>query len=228
MRIDDYVADLDRALAGPPGAKRDLVVEARDSLSDTADAFEADGLERAEAERLAVAEFGPVAEIAPGYQSELTAVAGRRLGLLLFISVPLTALMWSLVWRIYPADPSAWAGVPAWYRVISRLLDVTQLVTGVYGGLTLLALGRGARWIRRPRLVTRSLGIVVWGMLPIVGGMSLLLSYGAAGPGRMTDFLPAILANLATAAFWGLQIYGATRCIRVTRVSRVTAVSRVR
>ncbi|MFI6925610.1 permease prefix domain 1-containing protein [Nonomuraea spiralis] len=217
MRIDDYVADLDRALAGPSGPKRDLVVEARDSLSDTADALEADGLERAEAERLAVAEFGPVAEIAPSYQTELTAVAGRRLGLLLFISVPLTALMWSVVWRVYPTDPSVWAGRPAWYHVVSRLLDICQLATGLYGGVALLALGRGARWIRRPRLVTRSLGVVVWGMLPIAGAMSLALSYGPSGPGTMTSYLPAFLANLVTTAFWGLQIYGATRCLRVTR-----------
>ncbi|GGS92948.1 permease prefix domain 1-containing protein [Nonomuraea spiralis] len=217
MRIDDYVADLDRALSGPSGPKRDLVVEARDSLSDTADALEADGLERAEAERLAVAEFGPVAEIAPSYQTELTAVAGRRLGLLLFISVPLTALMWSVVWRVYPTDPSVWVGRPAWYHVVSRLLDICQLATGLYGGVALLALGRGARWIRRPRLVTRSLGVVVWGMLPIAGAMSLALSYGPSGPGTMTSYLPAFLANLVTTAFWGLQIYGATRCLRVTR-----------
>ncbi|WP_246005242.1 hypothetical protein [[Actinomadura] parvosata] len=47
---------------------------------DTADALEADGLERAEAERLAVAEFGAVHEVAPGYQAELTAVAGGGWG----------------------------------------------------------------------------------------------------------------------------------------------------
>ncbi|MFF0863790.1 permease prefix domain 1-containing protein [Nonomuraea sp. NPDC003560] len=223
MRIDDYVADLDRALSGPSGAKRDLVVEARDSLSDTADALEADGLDRAEAERLAVAEFGPVTEIAPGYQSELTAVAGRRLGLLLFISVPLTALMWSMVWRTYPADPALWVGRPAWYHLISKLLDICQLATGLYGGLALLALGRGARWIRRPHLVTRSLGIVVWGMLPLGGAMSLVLSYSPPGPGTMTGYLPAFLANLVTTAFWGLQIYGATRCLRVSRTRRPAA-----
>ncbi|NUR85147.1 MAG: hypothetical protein HOY71_13770, partial [Nonomuraea sp.] len=158
--------------------------------------------------------------IAPGYQSELTAVAGRRLGMLLFISVPLTALMWSLVWRLHPADPPIWSGRPTWYVLVSRMLDICQLATGLYGGLALLALGRGARWIRRPRLITRSLGIVVWGMLPISGCMSLVLSYSAPGPGSMADFLPAVLANLATAAFWGLQIYGATRCIRVTRATR--------
>ncbi|MEU6781740.1 permease prefix domain 1-containing protein [Nonomuraea angiospora] len=216
MRIDDYVTELDRALAGPQGAKRDLVVEARDSLTDTADALEAEGLERAEAERVAVAEFGKVAEIAPGYQSELTAVAGRRLGFLLFISVPITALMWSVIWRIYPGDDQAWRLAPAWYRPVSRLLDVLQLCVGLYGGLALFALSRGARWIRRPRLVTRSLGVVVWSMLPVTVALGMLLTLGSNGASHL-DVLPSILANAVTSACWGLQIYGATRCLRISR-----------
>ncbi|KAB8190125.1 hypothetical protein FH608_037395 [Nonomuraea phyllanthi] len=216
MRIDDYVAELDRALAGPHGPKQDLVVEARDSLTDTADALEADGLDRAEAERVAVAEFGQVAEIAPGYQAELTAVAGRRLGFLLLISVPMTALMWSVLWRLYPATGYAWEHMPVWYRPVSRLLDVFQLCVGLYGGLALFALSRGARWIRRPRLVTRSLGVTVWIMLPVCGVLSALLSFGSPGANTLT-VLPAVLANVVTSAFWGLQIYGATRCLRVTR-----------
>jgi hypothetical protein len=219
MRIDDYVADLNRALSGPQGPKRDMVVEARHSLSDTADAFEAEGLERLEAERLAVAEFGRVAEIAPGYQSELTAVSGRRLGVLLLVSVPVTVLMWSVLWRLYPATEEAWVSRPSWFGPVSRLLDVLQLATGVYGGLALLALSRGARWIRRPHLVTRSLGVIVWAALPITAGLGLLLSYGADSPNTLTA-LPAALANLVTSALWGLQIYGATRCLRITRASR--------
>ncbi|MBE1593134.1 permease prefix domain 1-containing protein [Nonomuraea angiospora] len=216
MRIDDYVAELDRALAGPQGAKRDLVVEARDSLTDTADALEAEGLERAEAERVAVAEFGEVAQVAPGYQSELTAVAGRRLGFLLFISVPITALMWSVIWRIYPGDDTAWRLAPAWYRPVSRLLDVLQLCVGLYGGLALFALSRGARWIRRPRLVTRSLGVVVWSMLPVTVLLGMLLTLGSNGASHL-DVLPSMLANAVTSACWGLQIYGATRCLRISR-----------
>ncbi|GAA3547622.1 hypothetical protein GCM10022419_029840 [Nonomuraea rosea] len=222
MRIDDYVADLNRALSGPHGPKRDMVVEARHSLSDTADAFEADGLERLEAERLAVAEFGRVAEIAPDYQSELTALSGRRLGVLLFVSVPATVLMWSVLWRLYPATEEAWARQPSWFWPVSRLLDVLQLATGVYGGLALLALSRGARWIRRPHLVTRSLGVIVWAALPITAGLGLLLSYGADSPNTLTA-LPTALANLVTSALWGMQIYGATRCLRITRASRPSA-----
>ncbi|MFI7642054.1 permease prefix domain 1-containing protein [Nonomuraea sp. NPDC049400] len=216
MRIDDYVAELDRALAGPHGPKRDLVVEARDSLTDTADALEAEGLDRAEAERAAVAEFGEIAEVAPGYQSELTAVAGRRLGFLLFISVPITTLMWSVMWRVYPGDADAWRHAPVWFVAVARLLDILQLCVGLYGGLALFALSRGARWIRRPRLVTRSLGVLVWAMLPVTGALGVVLTLGANGASRL-DALPALLANMVTSAFWGMQIYGATRCLRVSR-----------
>ncbi|MGW0804542.1 permease prefix domain 1-containing protein [Nonomuraea sp. NPDC002799] len=223
MRIDDYVTELSRALAGPYGPKRDLVVEARDSLTDTAEAFEAGGLDRAAAERAAVTEFGPVAEIVPGYQAELTACSGRRLGVLMFISVPLTVLMWSMLWRLYPATDEAWAHRPAWYPLVARLLDLLQLGTGLYGGLVLLALSRGARWIRRPRLMTRSLGVLVWAALPISAGLSIPLSYGA-GSANTLDVLPTVLANLVTAAMWGMQLYGATRCLRITRPSRAHAV----
>ncbi|MFB4282888.1 permease prefix domain 1-containing protein [Nonomuraea sp. MTCD27] len=216
MLIDDYVAELEDALAGPRGPKRDMVVEARDSLTDTADAFEADGLDRAEAERLAVAEFGQVSEIAAGYQSELTASSGRRLGVLMFVSVPITVAMWSVLWRIYPAHDDIWINRPAWYVTVARLLDIIQLATGLYGGLVLFALSRGARWIRRPRVATRSLGVLVWTALPVTAGLGLLLSYGTDAPNTLA-FLPGVLANLVTAAMWGMQIYCATRCVRITR-----------
>ncbi|MFB4263926.1 permease prefix domain 1-containing protein [Nonomuraea sp. GTA35] len=218
MLIDDYVAELDGVLSGPNGPKRDLVVEARDSLVDTADALEADGLARAEAERQAVAEFGEIHEVAPGYQAELTAVAGRRLGVLLFISVPITVAMWSALWRIYPAGDDAWLNQPWWYSPASRLLDLIQLGTGLYGGLVLFALSRGARWIRRPRLATRSLGVLVFAALPITGGLGMLMTFGMESPNTLHG-LPAVLANLVTWAMSGLQIYGATRCVRMTRTS---------
>ncbi|MEV0383971.1 permease prefix domain 1-containing protein [Nonomuraea sp. NPDC050643] len=220
MRIDDYVAELSDALAGPHGPKRDLVVEARDSLTDTADALEAGGLDRAEAERMAVTEFGPVTEVAPGYQAELTASSGRRLGVLLFISVPLTVAMWSVLWRLYPPPDDAWANTPPWYATVSRLLDIVQLGTGLYGGLVLYALSRGARWVRRPHLATRSLGVLVWATLPVTAGLGLLLSYGTEPQPNTLAALPGVLANLVTSALWGMQIYCATRCVSITRASR--------
>ncbi|GAA3691650.1 hypothetical protein GCM10022224_066540 [Nonomuraea antimicrobica] len=222
MLIDDYMAELDDALSGPQGPKRDMVVEARDSLVDTADALEADGLDRAEAERLAVAEFGRVSEVAPGYQAELTAATGRRLGVLLLVSVPITVAMWAVLWRMYPATDEVWLHQPGWYSAVSRLLDIIQLGTGLYGGLVLFALSRGARWIRRPRLATRSLGVLVWAMLPVTAGLGMLLTYGTDAPNTL-GFLPAVLANLVTSALWGVQIYCATRCVRLTRARGTAA-----
>ncbi|NUW34058.1 hypothetical protein HTZ77_21855 [Nonomuraea sp. SMC257] len=222
MLIDDYVADLSRALAGPARPKRDLVVEARDSLADAADALEADGLDRAEAERLAVAEFGEVTEIAPGFQDELTAAAGRRLAALLFLSLPVSVLIWSAVWRLYPTAGTPWEDRPVWYGVVSRTLDYVQAGAGVYGGIALLALGRGARWIRRPRTVTRSLGMTVMIALPVCGLLSSALTLTSGLPSEFDRMLPVALAELVTSAFWGLLLYGATRCLRLTRARRAT------
>ncbi|MFE3455344.1 permease prefix domain 1-containing protein [Nonomuraea sp. NPDC059194] len=217
MLIDDYVAGLHRALDGPSGAKRDLVVEARDSLADTAEAYEEGGLARAEAERLAVAEFGEVAEIAPGYQRELTATAGRRLAALLFVSVPLTTLLWSLVWAFFPVNAADWAQRPDWFLLVARLLDLFQLATGVLGGLTLLALTWGARWVRRPERLTRVLALWVWAMLPVTLLFSLALQYGSHGPTGFSGYLPGVLLSLTTPLLNGLQLYGAARCLRISR-----------
>jgi hypothetical protein len=220
MLIDDYVADLRGALAGPYGLKRDLVVEARDSLTDAAQALEAAGLDRAEAEHRAVAEFGPVREIAPGFQEELTASAGRRLGALLFLSLPLTVLMWSTIWRHYPYDPGAWSR-PAWFPAATTALDVIQVATGLYGGFAVFALSRGGRWAGRfaggPAWITRSLGVAVLVTLPLSGLLSAALTAGAELPGSFGQQGPVILVDLATSAFWGLQVYCAVRCLRLPR-----------
>ncbi|MET9340716.1 MULTISPECIES: permease prefix domain 1-containing protein [unclassified Nonomuraea] len=220
MLIDDYVAALHRALAGPSGAKRDLVLEARDSLVDTAEAYEAGGLARPEAERLAVAEFGELREVAPGYQRELTATAGRRLGALLFVSVPLTTLMWSLVWAFFPVHAADWANRPAWFLTVARTLDVFHLATGVLGGLALLALTRGARWVRGPERVTRILALWVWAMLPVTLLLSAALQYGSRGPAGFSAFLPGVILSLTTPVLNGLQLYGAAHCLRLTRRTR--------
>ncbi|MBE1561085.1 permease prefix domain 1-containing protein [Nonomuraea africana] len=220
MLIDDYVAGLNRALEGPGGPKRDLVVEARDSLVDTAEAYEEAGLGRLEAERLAVEEFGELREIAPGYQRELTATAGRRLAALLFVSVPLTTLLWSLIWAFFPVNADDWANRPEWFLPVARALDLFHLATGVLGGLTLLALTWGARWLRRPERATRLLAVWVWAMLPVTLLFSAALQYGSQGPTGFSGFLPGMLLSLTTPLLNGLQLYCAARCLRLTRRPR--------
>jgi hypothetical protein len=212
MLIDDYVTELRGALSGPHGPKHDLVVEARDSLLDCAEAYQAAGLPREEAERRAVEEFGPVPVVAPGYQEELTASAGRRLGLLLFVSIPVTVVIWGMIWYFHPGGDAQWQQRPDWYMPASRLLDVLQLATGLYGGLALLP------------LVTRSLGLAVFLLLPLTTALGLLLSQASVLPSELRTFPPVVLANLVTYACGGMQIYCAIRCLRLS--SRAAAHSR--
>lgn len=214
--IDDYVARLGRTLSGPRGPRSDMIAEARDSLLDTAESLELDGLGRAEAERAAVEEFGRVEEIAPGYQSALAVSAGRRLAALLFVSVPVTIMAWSLVWRLSPGDPAAYTRWPEWFMPVSRGLDYLQLAIALLGGVGLFALGRGLRRVRRPRLVTRSLAVLVWIMLPVTAVLGMMLTLGA----QRDDFFDHPLNAGVEALSIGLallQMYCAARCMRVTR-----------
>ncbi|GII84950.1 hypothetical protein Ssi03_29400 [Sphaerisporangium siamense] len=215
--IDDYVTELRRTLRGPIRLRRDMVTEARDSLADTADAYHAEGLDRTEAERLAVAEFGPVDEIAPGYQEELAACQGRRTAAVLFIAVPVNTGMWSLIWRIYPGDE--WAPLkPAWFSPLAHFLDVFQFAMGVVGALMLLAFTRGPRRLRRPMTLTRAIGVLLWIQVPAIIGMSAALTYGRGTVLQDTTFFPpGVAASLFSYAVAGWLLCGATRCLLVTR-----------
>ncbi|WP_433417684.1 permease prefix domain 1-containing protein [Microtetraspora malaysiensis] len=214
--IDDYVTRLGRSLRGPLRAKRDLLAEARDGLVDATEALEADGLLRPDAERLAVEEFGPIAQIAPTYQEELAVGQGRRTALLLFLSVPFTALMWSMIWRIFPVDPvTEIAQWPGWFRPVSRIVDYTQLAVGVLAAVALLAFGPARRRLARPWLVTRALGVLVWVEVPLVGALSLLLSMSASFDG-FSSYPPGVVATLFSWAFMLWQLSSATRCLIFT------------
>ncbi|GLW06650.1 hypothetical protein Misp01_17800 [Microtetraspora sp. NBRC 13810] len=221
--VEEYVSGLDRALRGPRRVKRDMLAEVRDGLCDAAEALESGGLCRAEAERAAVEEFGAIEEIAPGYQEELIARQGRRTAALLFVGVPLTTIMWSLIWRFFP-DTVTLSPVrdwPSWYLAVARTMDVMQLLTGVLGAVALVTLGRGARRFRRARLVTRGLGLLIWCELPFVVGMSLALMWG--GNTGFGTFVPGLLASLVSNGLLVWQLYSASRCLTLGRERPATA-----
>ncbi|GAA2855742.1 hypothetical protein GCM10010517_13960 [Streptosporangium fragile] len=215
--IDDYVTGLGRALRGPRGHKLDMVTEARDSLLDAAEALEGGGLDRAEAERVAVEEFGPISVIAPGYQEALSVAAGRRLAAVLFVTVPLTTLMWSVIWQFFPVAVSEYEARPVWFVPVARGLDILQMLIGLLGGVALFALGRGLRRIRRPLRVTRALALFVWAMQPVVLALSVALMVGSRGPAGFSDYPPGVGMSLVSHALWMVQLYAATRCLRFSR-----------
>ncbi|GII57185.1 hypothetical protein Pth03_55740 [Planotetraspora thailandica] len=217
--IDDYVIGLRRALHGPVRAKRDLLAEARDGLADAALAYADEGYDRAEAERLAVADFGSVAEVAPAFQEELAVAQGRRTAALLFVSVPVTALMWSLIWKVFP-EPVAAPAPPWWFWTVSRIIDYTQLATGLAAGLALFAFGRGLRVVRRPRVLTRVLGIAVLTQILVTAVLGTALAQGAGGPPGFVDYAPGVALSLITYALSAWQLLSAALCVRHSRVHR--------
>ena len=228
-RIDDYVAALGHRLRGPRRLKRDLLAEARDGLVDAAEALQADGLGRAEAERLAIAEFGEVNEIAPGYQAELTARQGRHTAALLFVSVPATTLMWSELWRCYPWHPAAIHEAPSWFLPLAQLIDWIQILTGVAGALALLALGRFSRRLGDPRRLTRGLGILVLVEIPVVGAATSALSLGASPAlASFENYLPGQVVSLVSTLLCVWQLSSALRCLNATCLPRDRLAARER
>jgi hypothetical protein len=213
--VDGYVALLGRTLHGPGRLKRDMLAEARDGLLDAAEAYQAGGLDRERAERRAVEEFGPIDVIAPGYQQELTAGQGRRAAAVLFITVPLTALMWSLIWHVFPV--AATTAKPGWFGAVAVTVDYMQFVTGILSGLVLYGLRRG----RRPRVLTRSLGLLVLGQMPVMAVLCAGLMWGSQHAVNVAAYPPGTVATLLSLALWGWQLWCAARCLSVSAKARV-------
>jgi hypothetical protein len=92
--IEAYVAELDRKLRGSYRTKRDMLTEAHDSLIDATAAYQKAGLDPLDAERRAVAEFGDLAEIASGYQTELGLAQSRRTAWLVIATLVLQTVVW--------------------------------------------------------------------------------------------------------------------------------------
>jgi hypothetical protein len=89
-----YVAALDGALVGPARLRRGLVREARDHLEDAADALGESGYDRAEAERIAVADFGDLDEVVPAFQTTLALAAARRTAWILLAALSIQPFLW--------------------------------------------------------------------------------------------------------------------------------------
>ena len=89
-----YVAALDRSLLGPRRVRRGLVQEARDHLDDASTSLSDAGYDRAEAERIAVADFGSLDQIVPAFQTTLAVASSRRTAWMLFAVLSIQPFLW--------------------------------------------------------------------------------------------------------------------------------------
>ncbi|MEV7091354.1 permease prefix domain 1-containing protein [Amycolatopsis sp. NPDC051045] len=144
--IDEYLGDLDRRLRGCGRFKADLLAEARDGLTDAADAYRAGGWSDEDAERRAVADFGPAAVVARDYQAELGMLSGVRTLWKLVLGVPAMQIAWDYAriltfgeWTKLPTP------TPEWYKVVAHATHGAVFLVPVIGVLALL----GIRWLSR-------------------------------------------------------------------------------
>jgi hypothetical protein len=180
--IDTYVAELDRALRGPRAVRADLILEARDSLVDATEAFQAGGLERAEAERAAVLEFGDVPRIAAGYRSELALAQARRTAVLLTAVMFMQPIIWvegRWPWNdTAPVDPSPLT------TALNAMIELVGMAVMVGAVLAVAACGIGVRFAAARRYAagaTATFSLVSCTLMPLIGvGLSLSGRHGAA------------------------------------------------
>ncbi|WP_206795615.1 permease prefix domain 1-containing protein [Amycolatopsis sp. MtRt-6] len=144
--IDAYLGELDRRLHGCGRFKADLLKEARDGLDDAAEAYRAGGWSDEDAQRRAVADFGPAEVVARDYQAELGMLSGVRTLWKLIIGVPAMQIAWDYA-RILTFGEWTKLSTPTpdWYKVVAHASHGAVFVVPVIGALALL----GIRWLSR-------------------------------------------------------------------------------
>jgi hypothetical protein len=96
--IAEYVDGLAATLRGPARVKARMVGEMRDGLVDAAAARTAEGMPDLYAAEQAVRDFGPLEELAPACQRELTIAQMRHTARTVAFAVPILLVCWFVIW----------------------------------------------------------------------------------------------------------------------------------
>lgn len=222
--IDDYLADLDARLRGTASVKAELLAEARDGLIDAAQAHQDHGLPPLDAQRAAVAEFGPVDEISREYQAELGVAQGARLLRSLLLALPMVHGLWELtaLWSIGAWDQHYGTTAPPWYLSFAWANDRVVWLSSAIALIALL----GCRWASRNGIESRRIarmpavaGAVALGAVLVVE-LSLLVATAAFDPQRLTGPLPTAVATLVSLVVAGRLLVLTVRSFAYSAGSR--------
>jgi hypothetical protein len=214
--VSAHVAELDRVLHGPATVKRSMIAEVRDGLADAAADHRDRGLDPEHAAAAAVRDFGPVRDVAPLLQEELTVQQGRRTAQLLVVAFPAILVAWDMLWM----SGAGWSTPPtATVSALARAVDVlTVLIAAAALVLLMATFLRGPL----PPWVTGLTGLL--GALGVVGCGGMSLAMNLLKPhlaGEMYAANPATATVLAvTAVAGGLVTWSAARSLRFARASR--------
>jgi hypothetical protein len=207
--IDEYLAALSKELRGPRRRKADLLAEARDHLTDAAEALEADGLDRYAAERHAVSDFGTVDEVAPGYRADLAVSQSRRTAVLLFAALIIQPIVWRQgvwAWNSGPDVPNALNDA---LQLLVRYVGTLAIVGAV---LAVVAAGIGQRYPVVREHVTGVTTLFALVNATVISAMSLTMALSSPYPNAtlavlvVTGFVVAPLLLVAQQATRGLRL----------------------
>lgn len=192
---EEYLRRLDAALLGPRAARRSLVQEAADHLEDATAAYVAAGRSTDDAAALALADFGTVEEVVPGFQETLAVAASRRTAVWLVLAVLIQPLAWDGGLELAGSGPSP----EGW---IYRALDVTVELGGgvalVGTFLALLATGVGSRLLPDRRRVARRTAVFAGALAVVVTAEGVLMT-ALYAPGTASTW--ALVAGLLVVPF---------------------------
>ncbi|WP_344104053.1 permease prefix domain 1-containing protein [Myceligenerans crystallogenes] len=175
--VTTYLDELGKALVGPARVRRDLLREAAGHLEDATEAHAAAGLTETDAAARAVADFGSVAEVAPGFQTTLAVASARRTAWLLFGVLVVQPFLWDGGLIRFDSTPAP--GGPL-YATLGTAVETTGAVTMALAALLLVATRIGARRAGTGRsLAVATAGVAMISAALMVGTGLALTALGA-------------------------------------------------
>ncbi|GAA1109619.1 hypothetical protein GCM10009630_03300 [Kribbella jejuensis] len=209
--VDDYLAALSRELRGPRRRKADLLAEARDHLTDATEAFEADGHERYDAEREAVADFGDLADVVPGYRAELAISQSRRTAMMLLFALLIQPIVWQGGAWIWTQEPQSTSALNELLQTMVRAVGIVVIAGAV---LAVIGTGIGVRYPVVREHLGRVTALFALVGSALVAGMGVLMA-------ATSSHAPGVPAFGVVGAFVVLPLVlvsvQAERCLRLSR-----------
>ncbi|MGJ9413195.1 permease prefix domain 1-containing protein [Aeromicrobium sp. CF4.19] len=180
----EYLTRLDEALVGPCRTRHSLLREAGDHLDDATDALVEAGWTAAAAARRAVADFGPVDEVAPAFQTTLAVAASRRTAWMLLAALGYQPFLWDdgleLAAAAAQSVPQSGAAATL-YSVLDPLIEIGGALVMVGAILALVATGVGHRWFAVGPQVARATAVFALASAALVPLLSASLTVLGGG-----------------------------------------------
>jgi hypothetical protein len=211
LPVDEYLTALNRSLGGPRRRRADLLAEARDHLTDATEALEAEGLGRYDAERVAVADFGELADVVPGYRAELAVSQGRRTAVMMLMALSIQPIVWLENTWSWDTHPSGESPFNAFLQVLVRGIGYVTIAGAV---LAVIATGVGLRYPLIRDNVSRVTGHFTLASSIVISLCGLTMTTFSGHVPTLVDVSVVLGFVVLPLIFVALQ---AGRCLRLAR-----------